>query len=550
MAEPLPAPRPDPQPQPQPQDALAAAGPARWPGAMLPGGSEWTFEQLERYDHDIARVARHCGLDTYPNQIEIIRAEQMMDAYASNGLPLGYSHWSFGKRFLATEQHYKRGQMGLAYEIVINSNPCIAYLMEENTLAMQALVIAHASYGHNSFFKGNYLFRTWTQPDAIIDYLVFARRYVADCEQRHGVLEVEQVLDACHALANLGVDRYKRPQKRSLAQEQALQKQREAQQQEQVNQIWRTLPQRKQDGEPVPERPFPPEPQENVLYFVEKHAPMLESWQREIVRIVRKLAQYFYPQRQTQVMNEGWATFWHYTLTQTLYDEGVLPGSIMLEILHSHTNVIAQPAFDAPNFNGINPYALGFAMYRNIRRICESPTAEDRRWFPDIAGSDWRATLTFAMRNFKDESFIAQFLSPALIRSFRLFCITDDDRAAKLKVGAIHDDQGYRRVRDVLARQYALAEREPDLQVASVDVSGDRSLTLRHFRQARRPLAPNYKEVMHYLAALWGFTVKLEVINEAGTVESTDECRVEKRAGLRQSDTAAWSLTGAFMQRD
>ena len=94
-----------------------------------------------------------------------------MDAYASNGMPIGYHHWSFGKRFLATEQVYKRGAMGLAYEIVINSNPCIAYLLEENTMPMQALVIAHACYGHNSFFKGNYLFRAWTQADAIIDYL-------------------------------------------------------------------------------------------------------------------------------------------------------------------------------------------------------------------------------------------------------------------------------------------------------------------------------------------------------------------------------------------
>ena len=101
---------------------------------------------------------------------------------------------------------------GLAYEIVINSNPCIAYLMEENTMTMQALVIAHAAYGHNSFFKGNYLFRTWTNADAIVDYLLFARSYIAQCEERYGVDEVELLLDSCHALMNVGVDRYKRPQ--------------------------------------------------------------------------------------------------------------------------------------------------------------------------------------------------------------------------------------------------------------------------------------------------------------------------------------------------
>ena len=107
-------------------------------------GSEWSFELIRQYDREIARLAERYALDTYPNQIEVITAEQMMDAYASVGMPLGYHHWSYGKHFLATEKGYSRGQMGLAYEIVINSDPCIAYLMEENTMCMQALVIAHA----------------------------------------------------------------------------------------------------------------------------------------------------------------------------------------------------------------------------------------------------------------------------------------------------------------------------------------------------------------------------------------------------------------------
>ena len=100
----------------------------------LPEQSEWTFELIEQAHEEIARVARQFRLDTYPNQLEIITAEQMMDAYASVGMPVSYHHWSFGKHFLSTEKSYKRGHMGLAYEIVINSNPCISYLMEENSL--------------------------------------------------------------------------------------------------------------------------------------------------------------------------------------------------------------------------------------------------------------------------------------------------------------------------------------------------------------------------------------------------------------------------------
>ena len=171
--------------------------------------SEWTVDLIKQYDSEIARIAADFKLDTYPNQIEVISSEQMMDAYSSVGMPVGYHHWSFGKQFLSVERRYKRGHMGLAYEIVINSNPCIAYLMEENTMTMQALVIAHACYGHNSFFKNNYLFQTWTNADAIIDYLLFARNYVAECEKRYGIDEVEAILDSCHALMNYGVDRYK-----------------------------------------------------------------------------------------------------------------------------------------------------------------------------------------------------------------------------------------------------------------------------------------------------------------------------------------------------
>ena len=386
-------------------------------------------------------------------------------------------------------------------------------------MPMQALVIAHACYGHNSFFKGNYLFRTWTHADSIIDYLVFARRFVAECEQRYGEVEVERVLDACHALSSLGVDRYKRPNRRSLAQEQARQAEREAYLQRQVNDLWRTLPRPPAGAEAdAPARTFPAEPQENLLYFVEKHAPLLEPWQRELVRIVRKIAQYFYPQRQTQVMNEGWATFWHYTLLQTLYDEGRVSDAFMLEFLSSHSNVLTQPTFDDPRFSGINPYALGFAMFRDIRRICENPTDEDRQWFPDIAGGDWQKTLDWAMRNFKDESFIAQFLSPRLIREFRLFCLQDDDAEPTRRIGAIHDDAGYREVRETLARQYSLADRDPDIQVVSVDLEGDRSLTLRHFRSERRPLAPECEEVVRHLAQLWGFDVKLETQSEDGRI--------------------------------
>jgi len=479
----------------------------------LPSPSDWTFELIETYFDHIKRTAHRFGLDTYPVQLELISAEQMLDAYASVGMPVNYRHWSFGKQFIASEKNYRRGHMGLAYEIVINSDPCIAYLMEENTMPMQALVIAHACFGHNSFFKGNYLFRMWTDASSIVDYLVYAKSYIGECEERHGVDAVEEVLDCCHALMHYGVDRYRRPQKISMVEEEIRRKDREAYLQQQVNDMWRTLPRTAGKQSKKEHRRFPEEPQENILYFIEKNAPLLEPWQREIVRIVRKIAQYFYPQRQTQVMNEGWATFWHYTLLNDMYDQGLLSDGFLIEILSSHTNVVFQPPVTHPGYSGINPYALGFNMFTDLRRICEKPTDEDRQWFPDIAGSDWHKTLDYAMRHFKDESFIGQYLSPRLMREFRLFSVVDDATQKELEVAAIHDDAGYRRVREALSRQYDLGSREPNIQVWNVNLRGDRSLTLRHTRHNDRPLDNGAEEVVKHVARLWGFRVRLESVD-------------------------------------
>jgi spore cortex formation protein SpoVR/YcgB (stage V sporulation) len=477
--------------------------------------ADWTFELLQDYEREIARIAEKFRLDTYPNQIEIISSEQMMDAYASSAMPINYHHWSFGKHFLSVQNSYRRGHMGLAYEIVFNSNPCIAYLMEENTLTMQALVIAHASYGHNSFFKNNYMFRTWTDAESIIDYMLFARKFIADCEQRHGVDEVERVLDACHALMMHGVDRYKRPYPLSLNEEKQRQLEREELLQQQVNELWRTIPSRDPELGEHREQRFPEEPQENILYFLEKNAPLLEPWQREVIRIVRKISQYLYPQRQTKVMNEGWACFWHFHILHEMYREGLVTDGFMLEFLQYHTAVVYQPPFNSPHYSGINPYTLGYSMMQDLKRICDSPTEEDRNWFPDIAGSDWQETLDFAMRDFKDESFILQFLSPRLIRELKLFSVQDDSDNDYMEVTAIHDEWGYQSLRESLSASYDLGNLEPYIQVYNVNVRGDRALTLRHDMHQGRPLEPQTaQEVVKHLHQLWGFDVILESVQD------------------------------------
>ena len=487
----------------------------------LSTGSEWTFQLLETYDREFARLADRFRLDTYPSQIEVINSEQMIDAYASVGMPLMYNHWSFGKQFLNNLQNYQRGRMGLAYELVINSNPCIAYLMEENTMAMQALVIAHACYGHNSFFKGNYLFQQWTNADSIIDYLLFARHYILKCEEKYGTDTVEELLDACHALMNQGVNRYMRPVALSAEMEKTQAREREEYIQRNLNDLWRTIPLKEEKNKNRDAR-FPKEPEENILYFIEKNAPLLKTWQREIIRIVRKIAQYFYPQRQTQVMNEGWASFWHFNLMHEMYNEGLINEGYIFEFLHSHSSVVFQPDFDDPRYSGLNPYTLGFNIYRDIRRICENPTVEDLQWFPDIAASNWLDTLHFAMHNFKDESFIQQYLSPKVMRDMRLFCINDYEKKAFLEVASIHDETGYRMLRESLARQYDLGSREPNIQVFEVDTKGNRALTLMHYMKREQSLDKDSAiTILKHIRYLWGFDVYLQSVDCSGVVRKS-----------------------------
>jgi stage V sporulation protein R len=489
-------------------------------------GADWDFLTLQRIHDACERIARsELGLDVYPNQIEVITAEQMLDAYSSVGMPLFYKHWSFGKHFAFHEASYRKGLMGLAYEIVINSSPCISYLMEENTATMQALVIAHAAFGHNHFFKNNYLFKQWTDANGILDYLEFAKTYVAQCEERQGRLAVEQTLDAAHALMSHGIDRYPGKKKLDLRAEEKRAGRRRLHEESAFNDLWRTVPTGpvKSDALLTIERrrKLLGLPQENLLYFLEKTAPRLQPWQRELLRIVRHIAQYFYPQSQTKVMNEGTATYVHYRIISRLHEQGRISDGNFLEFLQSHTNVVFQPDFDDQRFSGFNPYALGFAMMQDIERIVSKPDDEDREWFPEIAGNgDVMGVLRNIWANYRDESFIGQFLSPRLMRQLRMFHLHDDpEQRAGVRVDAIHDDRGYRRVRRELAKQYDVGYIDANIEVVDVDLAGDRRLMLRHAVVKGAQLnEADARRVLQHLADLWSYDVSLVEVDATDKV--------------------------------
>lgn len=478
---------------------------------------DWSFELVSNiYDACEEIAVNELGCDTYINQLEVVTFEQMLDAYASIGMPLSYNHWSNGKAWMHYENQYKKGRTSLAYELVINSNPCINYLMEENTMTTQALVIAHAAFGHNHFFKNNYLFKTWTNAEAIIDYLVFAKNYVKKCEEKYGLDEVELFLDSLHSIRNYGINKYKRPIKLNPRDEADRAKDRATYLRKHVNELWdTTVIKQKKKRKSKEEYVNMEKPEENLIYFLEKNSPNLTDWQRELCRIVRKIAQYFYPQGQTKVMNEGFACFVHYYTMNRLHEKGLISDASMLEFLRLHTNVLNQPTFDKPYYGGINPYALGFAMFQDIKRMCEEPTKEDKEWFPDIVGSDWKELILDIVANYRDESFILQFLSPKVIRDFRLFQLSDYKQDPHYQVKAIHNDDGYKSIRKEMARQYDYNYRIPDIQVRDFDHDDKRSLLLHMYRgNSGRELArESTVDVLNYIAYIWGYEVQLDVFS-------------------------------------
>ncbi len=486
---------------------------------------------LELVERVVGIVAKgKYNLDTYENLIEIISADQMLDAYASHGMPASYDHWSFGMQRVMEEQQYKQGKKGLAYEIVVNTDPAIAYCMEANSPLMQMLVIAHASFGHNNFFKKNHLFRQFTDAKTIVDDLRMMRDYIRECEEKYGYEEVEKLLDACHALELHAVHRYSKPKKKDPKElaERAKEKREERFSTPRDSSIYDDIKgsrassafeaasKETEEAKKKAAKGFiSADNEENLLMYLADNAPHLPEWKRRIMRMICHKAQYFYPQMQTQVMNEGWASFWHYTLLHDMRDLDLIDDGMMQEFLDSHAGVLFQPDFDSPYFSGqMNPYTLGFNIFQDIKRMCLEPTDEDREWFPDIAGNpDWLGTMKEAMENFKDESFLLQYLSPKVIRDMRLFALEDDYTDSMYEINAIHDKEGYRRVREALASNKRLGDLVPYLEVDGFYAKTDRSLHIKH-----KMINENFldegdtQEVLKHIYQIWEHPVFLETV--------------------------------------
>lgn len=477
--------------------------------------NDWTVDDLEKAWSVIDRIGKEkYNLDYYEPRLEIVTFEHMLDVYASNGLPNLYKHWSFGKTFLTHLDSYAQGYSGLAYEVVINTNPLITYLMENNTATMQALVMAHAVCGHGSFFKGNYMFKENTNPNTILSRLLHIKNYIQQCEDCHGADKVEEIIDACHHLSFYSVDKYPR-KKKSKKEILEQMKKRSKHADKEIDLTLESARNLSSKKDNKAQRSY--QKHENILRYIEQHGPKLKKWEKKILRYYREIYQYLYPQVHTQIMNEGWASFWHYTIMNDLYDEGYINDASILEFLHSHSSVLYQPPFNSMRYSGINPYALGFHIFMDIKRMCENPTEEDREFAPDICGTDWLTTMKNVMENYKDDSFILQFLSPKVLRDFKFFSILEEERHHELVIEDVHDNEGLAKLRKVISEQASLSYKLPDVYVIGRDRYGKRELVLQHKEHTAEELAsrPSIK-VLKHIQRLWRYPVHLELIAKTG----------------------------------
>ena len=304
----------------------------------------------------IREQARSYGLDFFPVIFEMCDYEQMNQIAAYGGFPQRYPHWRFGMEYerLRKQHHYGLGRI---YEMVINNDPCYAYLQESNQLVDQKLVIAHV-YGHCDFFKNNICFSKTNRKmmDTMANHATKIRKYI----DRYGLDAVESFLDRCLSIEDL-IDRHS-PfiQRRAKPQEENQDPPKKISSSEYMDEYinppeFLQAQKLKLDDERRKRKHFPEEHQRDVLLFMLENAP-LENWQREVLAIVRDEAYYFAPQAQTKIMNEGWATYWH----AKIMTQRALTDAEFIDFADHHSGTVAmQPG-------QINPYKLGFELWKDI----------------------------------------------------------------------------------------------------------------------------------------------------------------------------------------
>jgi len=440
-------------------------------------------KELEHWAARIVEKADEFGLDCYSQEFEICDHNQMLGYMAYSGMPSHYPHWSYGKAFEKLKTLYDHGVSGLPYEMVINSNPAIAYLMRDNSLLLQILTIAHV-YAHNDFFKNNFTFSS-TRPEHTVSmckaHAKRLRSYLEDPSL--GVEKVEPLVDAAHALAfqcrrNLAVRKRSEEEAKEAAIEAALPK----------ADPFRNIHERPAYDEPDLRR-TPLAPDEDLLLFIRDHNPYLTDWERDVLTMVHEEAQYFIPQIETKIMNEGWASYWH----KRILDGLRLPHDLRLEFIVRHNQVV-QP------FPGqINPYHLGLRIWEDLYR--RGAGADERDLEPDASLNAEGLRAIFAAREAdRDTAFLRRHLTKELIRELDLYQYAKKDE--EFVITQVADERGWREVKATLIANVG-TNGIPVIRVTDADFGGSRALLLEHVHDGRDLHLEYAEKTLRYVWELW-----------------------------------------------
>lgn len=464
-------------------------------------GQRWDIKDLKEWDVRIRDKVEQFGLSCFPQEFEICNHDQMLSYMAYHGMPAHYPHWSFGKSYEKLKTLYNYGVSGLPYEMVINANPALAYLMHDNSLCLQILTIAHV-YGHNDFFKNNFMFRD-TRPEQTISHAKLraerVRAYVED--PSIGLQAVERILDAAHALA-LQTQRHTAIRKLAAAEQKERALDAAQPPADPYHSIHTPVAYKAPDLERVPL-----EPEEDILLFIAEHNPYLAEWQKDLLHMVHDETRYFLPQMETRIMNEGWASYWHHAILNSLD----LPTDLHLEFLVHHNQVIR------PHRGDINPYHLGFMIWHDIRRRYDEPTEDEIREFgtPEKSGMD---KLFEVRETDRDLSFLRRFLTRDLMQEMNLFeHVREGDKRV---VSKLPDDDNWVDVRNTLLRNTGTAA-IPVIRIIDADFHRSRTLYLEHEHDGRDLEQEYMQRTLEYLYRLWGGKVMLETTVRGKTARFT-----------------------------
>jgi len=454
------------------------------------GSSNYELRDLADWDKRIRDKVDEFGLDCYPQEFEICDHVGMLGYMAYSGMPSHYPHWSYGKSYEKLKTLYDHGVSGLPYEMVINSNPAIAYLMRDNSLLLQILTIAHV-YGHNDFFKNNFTYKS-TRAELTVEifkaHALRVRRYVED--PSIGIEKVERVLDAAHALSwqcrrNLAIRKLDRKEQIDRAVEAS---------QPRYDPFQKIHS--RQETQQADLHKVPIEPDEDLLLFIRDHNPFLAEWEKDLLTIVDEEAKYFIPLMETKIMNEGWASYWHHRIVESL---GLAQG-LHLEFMVRHNQVVR------PIPGQINPYHLGLKIWEDIYRRWTNPTKEEvkRDGAPTRSGNE----KLFEVREVeRDSSFLRRYLTEDLLREMDIF--EYESRGEDLVVSKVADDDGWKQVKETLIKNVGTAS-IPVIKVEDADFGQARTLYLKHYHDGRDLLLEYAEKTIAYLQRLWGREVVLE----------------------------------------